>query len=129
MRINIPAVLAAVVLGLALGSSPVFAQETRVSVPFAFSVRGETVPAGAYTFEVRSPDVVRMRSVTSPAIEFDLPVLSRLDDNAGADSKLVFEKDGDTQVLSEIWISDQDGYVIDSARSDEGRRNTKAPRS
>jgi hypothetical protein len=129
MRISLPVVLAAVVLSLALSSAPAFAQEIRVSVPFAFSVSGQIVPAGVYTFEVRSSAMIKMRSVASPSIGFELPVLSRLDDNAGADSKLVFEKEGDTQVLSEIWTSDQDGYVIEWVRSEEGPPSTKAPRS
>jgi hypothetical protein len=121
MKLNVVPVLAAMALGLALSSAPVLAQEIRASVPFAFSVRGESLPAGEYTFEVRSPYSVRMRSVTSPLIKIELPVVSRIIDNADDDSRLLFAKDGDARVLSEIWIDYRVGYLIDTDRI-EGRR-------
>lgn len=112
MKTHILAVMTAVVIGLALAGAPAYAEDTHVTVPFPFTVHGQSVPAGDYVFEVRPADVVRMRSVSTPGLVFDLPVIAKLDDNLGNDAKLVFEKDGDARILAEIWMGDQDGHLI-----------------
>jgi hypothetical protein len=93
--------------------APAYAQGTKVTIPFPFTVQGRTVSAGVYDFEELSSDVIRISSPTSPTTTFELPVIERL--SAGrdqSDSRVVFDKVGGTPVLSEIWIAEHDGYVV-----------------
>jgi hypothetical protein len=106
-------VLAAAFVGLVMASAPAFAQDTKVAIPFAFTVMGRTLPAGVYQFTEQSPDVIKLESATFPALQVELPVLERLagSENA-ADAKVVFNRTGRTDVLAQVWLDGYDGYVV-----------------
>ena len=113
MKISVPAVVAAVLFGVVITSAPVFAQGIKVDVPFAFTVTGKTTaPAGSYELSEQSPELIRMVSMTSTKTEFMLPVITRLGAADEPQSKLVFDKVGNTSVLSEVWIDGGDGYLV-----------------
>jgi hypothetical protein len=97
-----------------LGVGNLFAQGAAltVSVPFAFGVGKITVPAGRYEFRENSPDTVIMQSLTSPETHVVLPVISRLDSGRESDARVIFDKTGEAPALSEVWIGDQDGYLV-----------------
>jgi hypothetical protein len=112
MRTKVFVVAAAVLVGLAVTGLPASAQTLKVDVPFAFSVEGKMAPAGAYEVEAQGDLAVKVRSMASAGTEFILPVITRLSPWNPTDSKVVFDKAGNTTVLSEVWISGQDGYLV-----------------
>lgn len=106
----------AVVCGFLLGSAPARAQDNETAiakVPFAFVVDGQTIPAGSY--EVRALDqfTLQMFSLTSPKVNFVVPVLARLAEQSNDESaRFVFAKNETSLVLSEIWLGGDDGYRV-----------------
>jgi hypothetical protein len=106
-------VAALAVFGLALAGAPAFAQEARVTVPFAFTVMGKTLPAGVYEFSEQSSDLIKLESVSFPALQVELPVLERMADaKKPGDAKLVFDRTGGTRMLAQVWLDGDDGFVV-----------------
>lgn len=115
MKITVPAALGALVVGVTLSGTLAFAQDTglTVNVPFSFAAEGKTLPAGRYEITEQDPLVLTLSSQTRPATQVLLPVITRLASSRDAsDSKVVFDKIGDKDVLSEVWIGDRDGYLV-----------------
>ncbi len=56
-----------------------------------------------------------MDSLTSPATHLVLTVITRLSSGREAEARVVFDKLGQASVLSEIWIGDEDGYLVNAA--------------
>jgi hypothetical protein len=114
-RISIAAVLAAV---LGLGAAQAYAQGSeslQASVPFEFKVGEAVLPAGRYEVSydaVSSPAVLLVRSQDGRHSAFALvegATRSRRD-NAGnpkEDATLVFERQGSSYALSEIFGPDE----------------------
>jgi hypothetical protein len=103
--------LFAFVAGLA-----VFAQlaEIKATIDFPFKVEGKVLPAGAYDF-VRDDSAAAFRVTDggkNSAIALIQTRLSSEIHTTPADAHIVFDKIGETCLLSEIWIPGQDGYVI-----------------
>ncbi len=106
-------VAAMAVFGMVLAGSPAFAQEATVNIPFAFTVMGKTLPAGVYEFSEPSQDVVKLQSLGSPGIQVMVPVLDRLDATSDTGSaRIVFNKDGRTDVLAQVWLDGDDGFAL-----------------
>ncbi len=78
-------------------------QYVRTNVPFDFYIGESQYPAGEYTLvlETGSPVVVLMSNDEYKAI---LSVNSVGIDNTYGNTHLVFAKDGDRNVLHQIWI-------------------------
>lgn len=75
------------------------------NIPFAFTVNGETLPAGSYVIGSilsSSPNVLAIRSTTRP---IEALVVTRKEDkgNQAGATKLVFVKCGDQYFLHEIF--------------------------
>ena len=106
-------VAALAVFGLLLAGAPAFAQGAKVTIPFAFTAMGKTLPAGTYQMSEESPDVIRIQSVETPSIQFFLPILDRLaGSNATGGAQVVFDRRGAKDALAQIWLDDDDGYVV-----------------
>jgi hypothetical protein len=84
-------------------------------IPFAFSAAGKTLPPGQYEFRRGS----NAESITISGSDKDsnviLPVITRL--AAGIhttpkDAHVVFDLVGTTHTLSEVWVSNEDGYML-----------------
>jgi hypothetical protein len=112
MKISVPVVVVAALLAVVLTSTPVAAQVVKVNIPFEFMVLDKTAPAGSYEVEAQSVGTVRVRSTTDPAIQFVLPVVTRLAPGAATKSRMVFDKVGTAATLSEVWFSGRDGYLV-----------------
>ncbi len=107
-------VAALAVFGLVLASAPAFAQEAKVTIPFAFTVGGKVLPAGVYQITERSSDVLELQSVNVPSRHVFVPVLDRIDANgAPRTARVVFDKHGSKRELTEVWIDGEDGYVLE----------------
>ena len=111
-------VTALALFGLVLAGAPAFAQDARVTIPFAFTVMGKTLPAGVYEFTEQTPDLIKLESVNLPAMQVELPVLERQPGTGDmTDPKVVFDRLGRRDVLAEIWISGDDGYIVYSPKT------------
>jgi hypothetical protein len=106
-------VAALAMFGLVLAGAPAFAQEGKVTIPFAFTAMGQTLPAGIYTFTEQAPDVMRLESVNVPGLHVELPVIERATDWKDLGNvKAVFGKTARGTVLTQLWLEGEDGYVV-----------------
>jgi hypothetical protein len=99
--------------GLALtGTGRAYAQgaeSVRADIPFDFKVGHATLPAGEYSLRydpAEAPSVLTVRSADSRHEAFVLT--ERVDAKRGTPNanKLVFEREGTTYVLSEVFTGD-----------------------
>jgi hypothetical protein len=115
------AVVAAVVLA---GAAPAFAQETTstgeyaqshdVTVGFPFIIAGKQLPAGKYTIEAPTSELLIFQEEQKGAPRIEARVITRLaaPETPLAQSKLIFDKVGTTYYLSEVWFRNMDGFLL-----------------
>jgi hypothetical protein len=118
LKIRIPGAVCTITLlaaSLAYGQQPLF----RANVGVKFSVAGKELPAGKYSFSrdsaggwinIEGPGKVALR----------VPVVTRL--AAGIhttpkDAHLVFDTVGGNHYLSEVWVPNQDGYLLRTTKN------------
>jgi hypothetical protein len=99
---NLTAIALFVAAGIATAGSAL-AQDHKVTatVPFNFTVNGQTLPAGNYTLgsDIDSP---RMLTISDRQKGVVMTAITVPDSEASADSKLVFHRYGNQYFLSEI---------------------------
>jgi hypothetical protein len=118
MKKQVLAGAGACVVVLALAGSLAWAgNAAKVDIPFSFVVndvvKDNTMPAGSY--EIR-PDTARptrlvIRS-TDGAHSMMVSVIERLAVTGATQPKIVFNRIGNSNYLSEIHIPGQDGYLV-----------------
>ena len=115
-----------------LAALSVYAQAGTIQakIPFAFSAAGKQFPAGQYQF---LPDptaqFVRLASYDSK-VNVLVPVLTRTAGaihNTPADAHIVFDKMGETYVLSELWVPGIDGYMLNTLKEQHEHRVVNVP--
>ncbi|HEY0320683.1 MAG TPA: hypothetical protein VGC66_07020 [Pyrinomonadaceae bacterium] len=95
----------------ALAASAQSPRNIIVNVPFEFSVKGKTLPAGSYiinsasTVDETGLSIMR-RDGKANAVVLSRPVTTRKMQN---ETRLVFNRYGDRYFLSNIWISGSNG--------------------
>jgi hypothetical protein len=67
-----------------------------------------------------------MNSATTPKASFVLPVITRLAALSVDEAKLVFDKVGNSNVLSEIWVAGEDGYLVHITKGAHTHQVTKS---
>jgi hypothetical protein len=117
----------AIVLTAFLAASSAQAQTASTSgltatIPFAFSVKGKTFPAGEYTISCVNPDspnrVLRLRRNDGGA-ELMLQTASIVGEIRD-DGRLVFRRYGNLYFLAEAWMpADDTGLKIAKSRSEK----------
>ena len=113
MRHTLVALVAVITLVVAAGAVPAYAIGATADIPFPFVVKGQTLPAGKYEIEETSPELLTIRSMTTKAAATELMVITRLAaTTTGSNPKLVFDKVGERDYLSEVWLPDQDGFLV-----------------
>lgn len=92
----------AVAATAALYASHAFAQEDamQVKVPFAFHSGSQQMPAGVYTVEIQSNQLVLLRGRSKSGYLMTNPEETRTPSGTG---KLIFHRYGEQYFLSEIW--------------------------
>ncbi|HAR36116.1 MAG TPA: hypothetical protein DCR87_04280 [Acidobacteria bacterium] len=97
-------------------------------IPFEFRAAGKKVPAGEYWFGFNQAGKLILRQ-TASGKELELQVLEKLSppEQPPGEPRLVFDEVGDfapsyteyftVYVLSEIWLSGQDGFLIHVTKS------------
>ena len=106
-------------LAASLAAFPIFAVEPiRVNVPFDFSADGQHWSAGDYQLTFPAHSVVLIRNLDrSQARMVMIPGLGA--GKPDSDSKLVFNRYGDSYFLSQVWSLGQGGALPKSANERE----------
>jgi len=83
-----------------------------LNVSFPFQVSDNILPAGIYSIEQPKADVLVLRSARGDVVE--MPVLVRVAKLSPplTESKVIFDRFGDSYYISEIWVPDRDGFVV-----------------
>lgn len=77
---------------------------TRVQIPFEFQVAGATLPAGSYSIQVMSGDVIRFKNTVTKEM-YMIPTVTKISLQIPSEAKIVFNRYGDAYFLAEIWWS------------------------
>lgn len=102
------------ILFATLGLASAYAQvdtAIQASIPFNFTVRGSTLPAGKYYIKQLNdtdPNLLEIRSADNRRVV----IFTTIDDqaaNAPKRSELVFDRIGDMYFLSQVWLK---GYNL-----------------
>lgn len=103
-------------------------QAALFKIPFEFRAVGKRIPAGEYWFGFNQAGKLILRQ-TSTGKELELQVLEKLNppEQPAVEPRLVFDEVGDfapsyteyftVYVLSEIWLSGQEGFLIHVTKS------------
>lgn len=94
------------------------AAELRVSIPFPFLAGDTVLPQGEYriAWDGRSPNVITFLDSAGRA-QKQLVIMSRLTRSESisvSGPAVVFDKVGSQRTVSEIWLSDRDGFLVGS---------------
>jgi len=123
LTIGVFAVLAAV---LVAGPAVAQAQAT-FNIPFKFKAAGKNIPAGEYWLGLKGEGMIILRQL-STGKELEVPFTEKLapPEKPVAEQQLVFDEVGDfapsyteyitVYVLSEVWLSGKDGYVVHTTK-------------
>ena len=117
-------------LVLLVGAGTAFAALSAIadaSIPFGFSVGGNQEPAGKYEILTEDPttNMLMLRNLDSKK-SILVPFTTRLAMREGDQDTLVFDKVGDKYYLSEIHLSDSDGYFVPGAPGQHTHTQVKA---
>jgi hypothetical protein len=99
---------------LAVASGYGQTSSVKAKIDFPFTVASKVFPAGEYEFR---PDnsALTFRVQGEGKVGTMAPILTRLSGEmhtSPQDAHLVFDVVGNTYLLSEIWLSGQDGYLL-----------------
>jgi hypothetical protein len=116
---------------IAAGATAAYAQGAVVSeVPFAFKLGNKTYEPGKYTFRPDDQDAVV--TITSPKGASSAVIIeTRLGepDRSLGDGRLVFDKVGDVNYLSELWLPGaEDGFLLHITKGPHTHVNVKLSR-
>lgn len=100
---------ALLVLG-ASGSAQAAVQ--RVTIPFPFVVRGQTMPAGTYQLQQDGAVLHILGERGNPASMFVLTMPAAGHDPAGNTPALTFERHERQYRLADVWSSDTHGWEV-----------------
>lgn len=100
----------------------------RANIPFPFVVKSATLPAGQYDFlpgdNEQYVEIVPVNKGTT--IEAVIMTRLGMPQNSGKEnSHLVFDKIGDTYMLSELWIDGMDGFLLHATNTKHAHQNVK----
>ncbi len=108
-------------LTFAVANAARLVPEVRVAIDHPFIVSGKTLPAGDYTLTF--DDVTGSFAVTGRGLkgaDVFAPVQTRLlgpNENLKiSEARLVFDVVGGKYVLSEIWVPNQEGFLVGSEK-------------
>jgi hypothetical protein len=129
MRVRNLVMLILSILLLAVFASAQAPSIVKAKIPFAFSVEGKVLSAGEYEFTEDPKDrVISVRGSGGVALA---PIITRL--AAGIhttpqDSHIVFDKVGDSHILSEIWVPGEDGFMLHITKEKHAHRIIDTPK-
>ena len=85
-----------------------------INVPFAFHVNNRTFPAGRYELRIdwAGRQVVVIGGQHAPEIKLFVTTLAPSPHTTADDAHVVFDKEGTTYTLSELWAPAVDGVLL-----------------
>ncbi len=104
-------------------------QSLRANIPFQFVVEGKTLPEGEYNF-IRNEGSFQVVSVKKgpSAVALVITMLGGEIHTTPQDAHIVFDKVGDSYFLSEIWIPQMDGFLLNATKEKHEHRTINIPR-
>ena len=105
------------ILGVFLGLAVVSVQgqapsRVEVDIPFEFSAGKTTLKPGVYSIKRMSGNLLSLRNTEDQsAVILNAPVILGSNDPEAVE-RLVFNKDGDTYLLSQIWLTADSGREL-----------------
>ncbi len=118
MRRKFVGILGTVLSVVCLSGIVAFAQKNRITVDvsFKFSASGEMFTPGRYEIMADSQGAARLRirSLPNGEVKF-LNYMTRLSGRSDNKPQLVFDREGDTAYLTEIYLPGMDGYYLKGA--------------
>ena len=121
--------IAGLAITLMAGTAPARAQGlgAKATIAFPFEVNGKVLPAGTYSFETQSPELLLVRSTTDVRVEVPAMIITRLAARGTVtEPDLVFDKVGTRYYLSEVWLQGEDGYLVFAAKGGHSHSSVKA---
>jgi hypothetical protein len=120
-----------VTLGLMLLLAAAFAYgvpfTVKANIEFPFTVQDKVLPAGDYTFTRDDAGAVfRVEGMDNKGVL--APIITRLAafmHGKPLAAHLVFDKVGETLLLSEIWIAGEDGYLVLATKGEHTHKVVK----
>ena len=104
------------------------AQDTAlVTIGFPFVAEGKTMPAGPYELLLNSGHTAFTLTASPKGTGVFLTTITRLaaPEPAAGDTRVVFDKVGDTYYLSEVWLPGEDGYLVYAAKGKHTHQTVK----
>jgi hypothetical protein len=128
MRIKLSVLL--LCFGLLVAGSG-FAQQRKITVdvPFEFSAGSTTLPSGQCSF-VRSTDNRTITITSSSGSSAVVPVITRISKaihTTPKDAHVVFDKVGEKNFVSEVWIPGIDGFALATTKESHEHRVLDTP--
>jgi hypothetical protein len=95
-----------------------FVQPHTVNVAFPFVIANQTLPAGKYTIEQPTRELLIFQEEQKKAPRVEAKVITRLAAQQPpiTEPKLIFDKVGNTYYLSEVWFRGADGFLLYGAQ-------------
>ena len=103
----------------------------KAKIPFAFSAGEKALPAGQYSFTPDSSLAAMQVASADGKSSANVLILTRL--AAGihttpADAHVVFDKIGNSYFLSEIWLPNEDGFMLRLTKEKHEHQIISVPR-
>jgi hypothetical protein len=125
--------LVLVLTGLVLMAGSTFAQAQEIltgEIPFTFVAGGRAHDPGRYELRVGDDQMTLTLMPEGKGVGSELLPETRLAIPAGSvpDSRLVFDKVGNTYFLSEAWFPGEDGYVLHIEKAPHSHQTIRVER-
>jgi hypothetical protein len=120
---------------IVLSAIPAMAQEEtlNVNIPFSFITENTTLPPGEYMVLWPMPDsrfVMEIRSQKGDHSVFALTEAATRPSNQPAKSELVFDKIGNKEFLSQVWLVDNPtGYEVPRSKFEKLAEHNSAQKA
>ena len=96
-------------------------QRVTAKIPFSFTAAGKVLPAGEYDFTSNTDSsMMRVAASGSGNPQVLQQIITRLSSaihTTPRDAHIVFDRIGDSHILSEIWIPGFDGYLMNPTKA------------
>jgi hypothetical protein len=124
----------ALALGTLASTPAAIAQESspvKATIPFAFQIGRDRLPAGTYRIQSKSGDLILLRGPDN--IDTFVLMHSAVSSSTSSMEKIVFHRYGDKYFLSQIWNAGNDtGFECPKSRAEKDvflAQNKQAPDS
>ncbi len=107
-----------------------FAQGFKIvaNIPHEFVVESKTYAPGNYEFSLSAnpANQIQLLNLDNKSDKGFIPILTRISQTKGEDSRIVFDKAGEKSYLAEIHIAGMDGFHLKGAPGPHTHIMTKA---